>query len=319
MIGMSDFIRATKMYFKHISEPNAVAGHNVIYGSSDGLLRVKTPAGKVTAYPEDHPLWFFNGMTGIVASIFIVAGELRRQITTGETGDYTTDFSLSGQHLSLLVNTIDTGGDIVVTGTKVNENTGLNSVGATETITVDTTAGQLYQTDAKWEEITNIDISAGSIVNINYNLESLGYQDLNNSNFVIEGYEASALASGVNPDLGLEIYKIQDDGSKKYSVVTMESIGFDANNGTNRKVDGLRTGGDNRTLAPSVNPLWGSGHVRSWKQGDFSDYFSNDENVIEGADKNEGIILQWRGEDGSGGGGISNVDHGFLSLKVRFF
>ena len=249
-------------------------------------------------------------LRGVTDNEVTLTGELMT-VAAGETGDYATDFAVSDQHVAILINTIDAGGAIVISGTSFDESTGVPTPLDTETITVDATAAQRYQTDKKWWEITNIDVSA--LTNPDYDIEVIGYNDQNNINFDISGYRCDAYAQGINADFTLLIYKVQDDGSKKMTLVTMENIGVDANGGADQIIDGLRVGGDDRSYNPAVGSIWGDNTILTFKQTDFDSYFSNDENIIEGKSKHEGYIIRITG---SPAGAISNVD--YISLKIRY-
>ncbi len=289
--------------------------------TTDILYMVDDPGGtplsqKVTI--EDilaqHTLtesWFVP-MSGITDNQFKLTGELR-DVSTGETGDYATDFGVGNQHLFILVNTIVTGGDLVITGTSIAESTAIPVTSDTETITIDTTADQYYQSDKKWLEITNIDVSSGTIASINYDVGIVGYMDMGNRDFQVLGYRAEFRATSNQGDIRLEIIKVQDDGAKKMSIVRMECIGIDSTSGNGEVIDSLRTGGNDRSYTSSSN-IWANNAMFGFKHGDFSTYFSSDENILESSSKAEGIIIQFSGEPS---GGLSNVDHGTISLYLK--
>ncbi len=249
-------------------------------------------------------------LRGVTDNEVTLTGELRT-VAAGETGDYATDFAVSDQHVGILINTIGAGGNIVITGTSINESTGIPTGSDTETITVDATAAQRYQTSKKWWEVTNIDVSA--LTTPDYDVEVIGYNDHNNLDFYITGYRCDAYAQGINPDFRLIIYKVQDDGAKKMTLVTIEDIGVDANGGADQIIDGLRIAGNDRSYNPAVGAIWGDNTMLTFKQDDFNSYFSSDENIIEGESKAEGYIIRIAG---SPSGGISNVD--YISLKIRY-
>jgi hypothetical protein len=258
---------------------------------------------------------FTVGLGGKTNAEFHLVGEQEEQ-ATGQTGDYTTDFGPGNQHIAILVNSITTGGDIVITGTSVTESGGLVTTGDTETITVDTTAGQLYQTDKKWLEITNIDVTTGTIVGINYDIQHLGYLDGANTNFTIEGFRADVLTNGALSDFAVIIEKVQDDGGKKCSVVTMEDYGHDSTVSGGAYFDNLRTGADDRSYTMGSN-LAASDEMICYKTLDYSSYFSSDENVIEGAAKNEGIMIRFEGRTAAGAAtNISSIENCNLTLYV---
>jgi hypothetical protein len=119
-----------------------------------------------------------DDLSGVASSTLYLTGEFR-EIANTQSGDYATDFGVVNQHVYIYVDDITTGGDIVITGTKVGESDGI-PVAGTETITVDTTVDQYYQTDAKWLEVTNIDVASGTITGIDYDVGIIGYLDMGN-------------------------------------------------------------------------------------------------------------------------------------------
>ena len=255
---------------------------------------------------------YTSPLTGVVDSIFPMVGTIR-EVGAGETGDVATDFPVSNQHAYIYVNSITTGGDIVITGTILSEGTAVPSAGITETITVDTSTDQYYQTSRKWWEITNIDVTSGTIVSIDYDYGVVGYPDMANRNFKLIGYRLDAYSSSSNADFSLIIYKVQDDGSGKMSLVTIEDMGVDSGSAGNQISDNLRTGADDRSYNPTVTSIWLDNTNLVFKMLDFDTYFSSDENIFESATKNEGYIIRIEGEPV---GGISGVD--FISLELFY-
>ena len=238
---------------------------------------------------------YTSPLTGVVDSIFPMVGTIR-EVGAGETGDVATDFPVSNQHAYIYVNSITTGGDIVITGTILSEGTAVPSAGITETITVDTSTDQYYQTSRKWWEITNIDVTSGTIVSIDYDYGVVGYPDMANRNFKLIGYRLDAYSSSSNADFSLIIYKVQDDGSGKMSLVTIEDMGVDSGSAGNQISDNLRTGADDRSYNPTVTSIWLDNTNLVFKMLDFDTYFSSDENIFESATKNEGYIIRIEGE-----------------------
>jgi len=255
---------------------------------------------------------YFIDLSGVSSNSFVIAGT-NEEVATGQSGDYTTDFSAMGHHVCILVNSITTGGDIVITGTSVTETNGVPTTSDTETITVDTTAAQHYQTGKKWLEITNIDVTTGAITGIDYDIRVLGYLDRLNIDFIVVGFRAEFKSSSNAADIRLILEKIQDDGNDKMSIVTMESIGIDSTAGNGQIYDNLRTGGDDRSYTFGVNML-PSGSSFVLKYNDYETYFTSDENVIEASTKNEGIIIRFEGEPS---GSISNVDDCTLNVFYK--
>ena len=323
MIGDNVHVPHTWTY-ANAAERNAATGF-----TSEDLYKfaIQTDTGSLWILLSTTPTWgsvtggdanvqaavFTMPLRGVTDTFLNFVGE-NRVISSGETGDYATDVAISGQHAYILVNSITTGGDIVVTGASFDEDTGAIDAGATETITVDTSTSQYYQTSKKFIEVTNIDVSSGSITGINYDIGAIGYSDFNNTDFEILGYRLDAFAQGSNPDFAVVIQKVQDDGNNKYQIVDMENLGFDSGAGGDQIIDNIRTGGFDRTYNPSVGQFWGNDTTLTWKQYDFDSYFSADENILEASTKDEGIILRL---EGAPSGGISNVDYITLTIRYR--
>jgi len=263
---------------------------------------------------EMKTIAYTTPLSGVVDNIFPVVGTIR-EVDNGETGNVTTDFPVTNQHAYIYVNSITTGGPIIITGTSLNEGTAIPSAGQTETITVDTSTGQYYQTHKKWLEITDITINSGSIVGINYDYGIVGYPDMANQNFKISGYRADAYAqsSGSTSDFSIVIYKVQDDGNKKMSLVKIEDIGVDSGNAGDQIIDNQRTGANDRSYNPAVSNIWLNNTSLTFKQLDFDSYFSSDENIFESATKDEGYIIRL---EGAPTGGITGVD--FISLELFY-
>ena len=249
--------------------------------------------------------WFVP-MTGVTANTFDVTGELRTQ-ASGQVGDYATGFNPDNQHLAILVNTIVAGGDIVITGTSVSESTAVPVTSDTETLVVDTSTDQYYQTTKKWYEITNIDITTGSIDTIDYDVVIVGYLDMANRDFILHGYRAEFKSTGAQSDIAIRIRKVQDDGAGKMSIVTIEHIGVDSITNEGVIVDTARSAA--RDVA-FIETAWASGAMFVFKQLDFDTYFTSDENKMIGTN-GEGIIIDFLGVPS---GGITAVDHGTITL-----
>jgi hypothetical protein len=276
-------------------------------GVADGRLFVNLNT-------EDNPaqtVTFTLPLRGVVDSVINVTGEFR-VVASNEVGDYATDFAVSNNHVYLLINAITGVGDITITGISLSESSSVPIVGDTEVITVDGTIGQYYQTSKKWWEVTNIDIPAGITV-IDYDIGIVGYTDINNQNFELLAYRVDAFSQGVSPDFRFRLIKIQDDGSNKMSVVDVEDIGVDAGAAGDQIIDGIRVGGDDRSVNPAVASIWGDDTTLVFKQGDFSTYFAANENIFRSGTHDEGLIIR---VEGSPSGGITNVD--FCTIQLRY-
>ncbi len=282
-------------------------GQVLVVGADDGQVLVDIDRASNTP----QTITFTLPLRGVLDTSLYMTGELR-EVADGETGDYADDFSVSNNHIYLYINSITGTGDVTITGTSLSESSAVPVIGDTEVLTLDTSTDQYYQSGKKWWEITNIDIPAG-ISAINYDVGVVGYSDINNQNFELLAYRLDMTAQGDNPDIRFRILKIKDDGDGKMSIVEIEDIGVDSGSAGDQIIDGLRTGGDDRSYDPAVTQIWVDNTVLVFKQGDFSTYFSGDENVFYSGDLDEGLILAF---SGSPSGGMSRVD--FASLQLRY-
>ncbi len=119
------------------------------------------------------------------------------------------------------------------------------------------------------------------------------------------------MSNGNDADFILGIIKVQDDGSKKCSLVDIEAYGIDAKD--DLIVDELRTAGDDRSYTATTS-LWAKETNACLKANDYSTYFTSDENVIEGASKAEGIIIHFTGTDS---GNLKNISTLNLHLTIE--
>ncbi len=256
---------------------------------------------------------FRDALDTITTAPHYLTGEYR-EIANTLSADYATDFALANQNLYIDVITVTTGGDFVITGASVDESTGVVTDADTETITITDTNATVYQTNKRWLEITNIDMSTGTIATIDYDIGVVGYLDLGNRNFTVTGFRAEIEANGATPDIQIRIRKVQDDGLGVMQLVTIESIGLDATAGNGVIDDNLRTSTDDRSFTFGATAL-ASGQMAVLKNTDYKTYFTADENIIEGASKAEGIIIDYLG---SPSGNINAVDHVTLTLFIEF-
>jgi hypothetical protein len=132
-----------------------------------------------------------------------------------------------------------------------------------------------------------------------YDIGVIGYTDVGNRDFAIEGYRLEALGakSGGESSLCFKIIKVQDDGGSKMSLVTMEDICVNNNdkskpNGEMSVItDHIRTGVHNRDYTSSTDGLlWPDDTTFVLKQGDFDDIYTT-ENRCECSTKDEGIMI----------------------------
>ena len=252
---------------------------------------------------------FFVGISGVSANVLDVLGEVVTY-DNNQTGDYSTAFSLGNNHLAILVVTVTTGGDIVITGTSVSESTAVPVASDTETLTIDDSTNQYYQTTKKWLTIDTIDVSG--VPAINYAILGIGYMDFGNRNWELAGYRAEFLAESALSDIAIVIKKVQDDGNKKMSLVDLEDMGIDATAAGGEITDGIRTGDDDRSYTFSMK-AWDNGAMFVFKQLDYNTYFSNLENKFH-CIHDEGIHIHLQG---SPSGGIAGVSHGTITIYYR--
>ena len=101
------------------------------------------PAGSTTGPAAIQTMFFESGLeqSGSPSEFIIVGEDLPDGIATAQTGNYTTSVGIQNNHLSIQVNSITTGGDILITGTLVDEKTAIPVQGYTSILTVDTGTG----------------------------------------------------------------------------------------------------------------------------------------------------------------------------------
>ena len=232
-----------------------------------------------------------------VSNSFVLAGVNDEIFTSLTSLTYTTPFSVYNNHVYIIINSIAASGipTVTVTGTVISESTAV-PVPDSEIITLDNTVNN-YQTLKKFLKVT--EISFANVININYNINVLGYVDFLNTNVKIIGYRAELLgdANSYKSDLTLIIEKIKQLNGNT-SIETMENIEID---GTNDVVtDNFRTGIYDRSYpypSPSgtLNRLWPENVNYIAKQTDFDTYFNGGgtitTNTVDGS-ANEGIIVR---------------------------
>lgn len=289
-------------------EKNPARSENLVMASDRGEMVAIDDVLRI----NPQILTYHMGMSGITNAPHIVTGEFR-EIANTQAGDYGTDFGAGNQHVYIFVDSITTGGDLVVTGTSVDESTGVPVADDTETLVITTDADVYYQTSKKWLEVTLVDIATGTIDTIDYDLGVIGYLDMGNRKFTISGFRAEFDSENTLADIGLRIRKVQDEGAGVFSIVTIENIGIDSTNGNGEIQDSVRTGGDDRSYTFG-STAWINDVMFVLKGGDYNTYFTNDENVLLG-DNGEGIIIDLIGIPS---GNISNVDHVTITLFFDF-
>jgi hypothetical protein len=280
--------------------------------------------GQTLVYNESNTYWQPETQVKIISYTLPLAGVSDAQVpltgtfvtkATGQTGDDAVNYTISNQHIWLLINSVtlsDSTGTITITGTSVSESTGLTVTSDTEVIYIDSTADTYYQTDKKWWEITNVDIGA-DIVAIDYDHGALGYADMSNRDFKITGYRMDAFSAGNSPDMRLIITKVNDLGDKKVEFINLEDIGVDSGSLGDQIVDHVRTGGSDRSYDPGVADIWLDDETFTFKQIDFDTYWSG-ENEIFSSTLNSGFLIRIEGEPDATG--ITNVD--FIDLLLYY-
>lgn len=232
-------------------------------------------------------------------------------VTSGQTSDFTNTRSYGNKRFRLIVNSITTGGDVIITGTSINSKTGLKTTSDTETITIDTTVSQTYVTDKSWTEIDNIDVDTNT-TGINYDAGIDGSDTFFGTNFRITGYKFDALSNGATSDFRLRIRKYSRTIGKKRTLVELEDIGIDSTGGNGTEVDGLRTGIDDRSYTYSAT-AFPDDRQQGLMQNDFDTYFTSDENIVYGS-KEEGLLVQVRGQ---GQSAMTNIESFRFTLKYQ--
>lgn len=282
------------------------------YTGYTGPIGVTGPTGSNSDVTQTLSFEAYPDQSGSPTEMFFT-GDRSTELSS-QTGDVSTAFGVRNNHVVILVNSITTGGDIVFTGTSLSETTAVPVTSDTETITVDTSTAQYYQTTKKWWDISSIDITSGTISNINYDVLVVGYADVGNRNFVIDGYRVEALAgsSGNSTDMTFIIEKVVDEGSGKMSFIDLENI--TADNSIDSITDNLRTGLNDRSYTvTSPAEVWADSTTIVLKQGDFDTYFTLNENTILSADKDEGIIIRITGNTLGSPSGTS-----YVRLQLRY-
>jgi hypothetical protein len=231
--------------------------------------------------------------------------------TIAETGTNVSQaFSVGNNHVFIYVKSINLGisPQITVNGVSITEDSGTPAMDS-EILIPDNSTNQYYQTSKKWYSVNSINLTG--ITNITYEYGHIGYGDLGNRNFTVQGYRAELRAQGMNSEVTYIIQKVQDDGGGKFSLVDIENMTI--NNNTNPRTidDSVRSGPDNRGWNFGNNfDLWPDRDQFVLKQGDFNTYFTGDENIIEGGNKDEGIIVIIRNP--------SNKGPDLVKTQIRF-
>lgn len=258
-------------------------------------------------------MWFsvFPDQSAYPSLIYLTG--IFEEVANNVNSDYVTAFGVGNNHISILIKSITTGGIITIKGTSLSEETAVPVPLDTEDIVVDTTLNQYYQTHKKWLEITKIDVS--NTTGIVYDIVNLGYSDIGNRDFTINGYRIEAHARGNACDLRFVIEKIQDDGFGKMSIIKLEDIKID--NNVNGIIDNLRVAPNSRsyTMSGGVgSEIWKDGSTMVLKQGDFDTYFTLNKNRILSSSKDEGVIIKIIGDPL---GAPQGTD--YVRIQIRYY
>ena len=289
------------------------------------------PAGSTTGPAAIQTMFFESTFEqgSNIGEVLIVGEDLPVGIATAQTTNYTTPVGIQNNHLSIQVNSITTGGDILITGTLVDEKTAIPVKGYTSILTVDTGTGVsgLYQTPEKWYDIKSIEVTGATGITgpsvINYDIGIVGYMDLGNRNFTISEYrfesatKQGATAASVAPDLRFIIERVCDIGNNKFTRAFIEDIRVDSSGVSGYIQDNIRSGTTydrGYTSVVSGSDFWPINREWVFKQGDLETYFTNGENKVIGATKNEGIIIKVLSNNNKLGNDIVSYD-----LQIRYY
>ena len=228
---------------------------------------------------------------------FYILGSSKTIATDVSVSTVSVPFPLGNNHLYINVKEISAGPAILsLTGAAITEDSGVTTL-QEEIITLDSVT--TYQSIKKWIEIREFDISGYDTINYDYG--SLGYYDMGNRKFGLEGYRAEMRESGNLAGTGAAfiIQKIKNQGGNKYTIENLENIQV-----RNQSLfDVARSGARDFTFTSTS--IWPDTDIFVLKQTDFISYFAG-EQVIEG-DNNEGIIVKLEGESLGGPGGPDYV------------
>ena len=224
--------------------------------------------------------FFFVGVNDVVA--------------TGQSGNFTTPFSVYNNHVYLKIISASVSGtpSVTITGTALSESTGIPTPD-TETFNLNPSAVGEYQSIKKWYIVTSITFS--NTTPSNYDIGVLGYLDFLNTDVKILGYRLEVLGdnNSSNSDINFQIIKVDNGTNNIISLIDLENITIDGDggaNGTGQITDFARSSARNFTM-PNTADLWPLGTDFVIKQTDFDTFFTSDENHILGSD-NEGILIK---------------------------
>lgn len=265
-------------------DEGVVLYNNVVLNPQEGIFEIEFNAGLKGVYPSPAYLWGVDD-----------------EIVSGLIATDNTERFLGNNHLGLDVSVLAGSGTVTVTGDSIDSGSGAITLGDTENITVDATG--LYQTTKRWLRVIQVSIPVG-ITSITYALNRLGYFTFGECDFRIAGYRFIMVPTNVDSvSIKVQIFKIQDEGDKKYTKVTVEDLTY---KGTSPYIVDTKRG--TRDYSAATDTLHKVGVPSFYKIEDFETYFISDENIIESCDKNEGAIVELTWD---------STDYIFLFLRLR--
>lgn len=285
----TDFI-STNADFGNIQQSNFA---NTYYANVDGTGSARDESSNISGIFSELQK---SGTTGVVSTSqsfydsfdFTLTGSVvapqvinggNKLVSAGNTGNV-ANFLVNGHHIMFVVNSVTPTATITVTGTSVSEADGIPTTGDTEVITVD--AAGNYQTSKKW--MFGATTVSGTI---NYDIRRLGYEDYSNTDFRLSSWRLEAVSEGPATSLRFRVVGVEDLGSNKMQLNTLEDMTID-NTGI---TDNLRTAGDDRSATSPVT-YWANTTITAKKQIDFNSFFTSGENVFKGSTLDEGYYFE---------------------------
>lgn len=285
---------------ENITAPELEEGHYAIFSdSNDNRIKIKhkndstiviSDGGDVVNFQE---ITFVAPLNDALDSPYYLLGNISN-IANRYSIDDNTVRTLFGNNLSIDVTSLNGSGIVTITGSLVDNDTGVVTKNATETFTIDEIG--TYLSTGRWYKISSIIFSAG-IKSIIYNIDSINMYNKSTSNIEIIGLIIDIIALSnsssrsssrfnKNQSIQFQLFKIQDDGNNKYSKKTIEDITIN----TSGITDNLRTDDNNRSDTVDFFVTTSPHH---FKFNDYVTYYDNKtDNYINSSEKNEGIILK---------------------------
>lgn len=296
-------LKGNALAFSKSTLPSFDSKRSIYAVDSNGAPVVITSENKILPLANSSKTFVTHSIRGVSDQQGYFLGDMQ-EIAQGLTGNYIIDTPMNLQHLYIKINSVTSGGDIVITGT----NCQLQSV--TETITIDTETDVHYITENRFVEITNIDVS--DTTGLNYNLGDIEYYNFCQNLFAVNGCRFDIKAQGNAPEIRVTIEKVKDLGGKKFTFETLEDILFDTS-GTNQIVNFLR----GTSFAPVAGKFWEDGQTIQHCVCDYNAYFAaNGENTIDSYNKREGLMIYVEGAEGNP---CNHVDFLDVILDIKYY